>query len=221
VRILSGWDFVLSTDSMAAAIYEVWVAELRKELQARYAGAGGEPIPDLPLPVLVRSLASPDEAFGEDPAAGRDGVLVQCLARAIARLEQVLGPDRAAWRWGRLHQVAIGHVLSAAAGAARPPTLDVAPLPVGGDAFTVHNTAFRESDFRQTSGASYRQVLDVGDWDRSTALNSPGQSGDPRSPHYRDLFAPAVEGRYVPMLYGREAVMEAAETVITLEPASP
>jgi penicillin amidase len=92
---------------------------------------------------------------------------------------------------------------------------------VGGDAFTVHNTAFRESDFRQTSGASYRQVLDVGDWDRSMTLNSPGQSGDPRSAHYRDLFAPAVEGRYVPMLYSREAVMQAAETIITLEPAAP
>jgi penicillin amidase len=49
-------------------------------------------------------------------------------------------------------------------------------------------------------------------------LNTPGQSGDPGSPHYRDLFPLAVEGRYVPMLYGRERVMEAAEKVITLEP---
>jgi penicillin amidase len=52
-------------------------------------------------------------------------------------------------------------------------------------------------------------------------LNSPGQSGDPRSLHYRDLFPLAVEGRYVPMLYSRETVAAAAETIIALEPASP
>jgi penicillin G amidase len=218
LRSLGSWDFVLSADSTAAAIYETWVAELRQEVKARYAA--GDPGADVPLPVLVRLLASPDEAFGKDPTAGRDGVLVECLKRAVAGLERTLGPDRSAWRWGRLHQVAIEHTLSTAASPERQATLDVAPLPVGGDGFTVHNTAFRESDFRQTSGASYRQVLDVGDWDRSMTLNSPGQSGDPRSPHYRDLFAPAVEGRYVPMLYTREAVLQAAESIITLEPAS-
>jgi penicillin amidase len=221
LRSLRSWDFVLSTDSAAAAIYEAWVAELRKDVLARYGPRGGEPSTDAHLPVLVRLLASPDEAFGKDPATGRDAMLVECLRRAIARLEEALGPDRSTWRWGRLHQSAIDHPLSAVAGAALRRTLDLLPLPVGGDAFTVHNTSFREGDFRQTSGASYRQVVDVGDWDRSTTLNSPGQSGDPRSPHYRDLFPLAVEGRYVPMLYSRERVAAAAATIIALEPASP
>ena len=35
------------------------------------------------------------------------------------------------------------------------------PHPVGGDNDTVHRATFRKSDFRQTSGASYRQVIDV------------------------------------------------------------
>jgi penicillin amidase len=41
-------------------------------------------------------------------------------------------------------------------------------------------------------------VADTGDWDRSVASNSPGQSGDPRSPHYRDLFDDWANDRYFP-----------------------
>ena len=173
------------------------------------------------MAALVRLLEKPDGAFGPDPGAGRDALLLESLGRAVAQLQQTLGPDPSTWRWGRLHHVAIEHALSAATSAPRPESLNVAPLPVGGDGFTVHNTAFREGDFRQTSGASYRQVIDVGEWDRSMTLNSPGQSGDPRRAHYRDLFPLAAEGRYVPMLFSREKVMEAAEKIITLEPIAP
>ena len=37
-------------------------------------------------------------------------------------------------------------------------------------------------------------VLDVGDWDNSRVINTPGQSGDPASPHYGDLFPLWAEG---------------------------
>jgi penicillin amidase len=222
LRSLRDWDLVLSKDSAPAAVYQAWVTELQKGVLSRYAprGPAGDPGAVVSMAALVRLLKTPDGAFGTDPAAGRDAVLLESLSKAVARLEQKLGPDPSTWRWGRLHHVAIEHPLSAAATAASRETLDLAPLPVGGDGFTVHNTAFRESDFRQTSGASYWQVIDVGDWDRSVTLNSPGQSGDPRSPHYRDLFPLAAEGRCVPMLFSREKVMEAAERIITLEPAA-
>jgi penicillin amidase len=48
-------------------------------------------------------------------------------------------------------------------------------------------TAYRSGDFALTVGASFRMIVDVGRWDRSLAINTPGQSGDPGSPHYRDL----------------------------------
>jgi penicillin amidase len=50
------------------------------------------------------------------------------------------------------------------------------------------------------------------------AINTPGQSADPLSPHYRDLFPLWAAGRYVPLRFSREAVMAAAETVIALTP---
>ncbi|MDE2979294.1 MAG: penicillin acylase family protein, partial [Acidobacteriota bacterium] len=71
----------------------------------------------------------------------------------------------------------------------------------------------------QRSGASFRMVIDVGNWDASVAMNNPGQSGDPRSPHYRDLFEPWANDQAFPLLYTRPAILEAAEARIELIPA--
>ena len=121
----------------------------------------------------------------------------------------------AGWSWGRLHHALFAHPLTAL----RPhPGWDVGPLPVGGSAASVMHAEYRTDTFRLTHGASFRMVVDVGDWDRSVFINVPGQSGDPGSPHYADL-AP-IWGRrdHVPMLYGRAAVDAATETIITLSP---
>jgi penicillin amidase len=91
-------------------------------------------------------------------------------------------------------------------------------MPKGGDGFTVNNTGFRRSDFRQTGGASYRQVMDLGDWDNSVAINTPGQSGDPKSPHYEDLFSLWAEGKYFPLSFNRKNVESVTEEIVILEP---
>jgi penicillin amidase len=62
-------------------------------------------------------------------------------------------------------------------------------------------------------------VLDVGAWDNSMVINTPGQSGDPMSRHYRDLFPHWAAGGYVPLLYSRQAVVANAGRVIRLTPA--
>ena len=82
------------------------------------------------------------------------------------------------------------------------------------------NTAYR-ADFRQTGGSSFRIVVDVGEWDGSLFMNSPGQSGDADSPHYSDLFEGWAEGGAFPLLYSRAKIEEATEERIVLEPKGP
>jgi penicillin amidase len=62
-------------------------------------------------------------------------------------------------------------------------------------------------------------VVDVGEWDNSVWINTPGQSGDPRSVHYGDLAPLWAKGEYVPMLYTKPAVDRAVEHRIVLRPA--
>jgi penicillin amidase len=63
-------------------------------------------------------------------------------------------------------------------------------------------------------------ILDVGNWDNSLVMNSPGQSGDPFSPHYADLFPRWATDQAFPLLYSREFIEAVAEQRILLQPAS-
>ena len=220
--LLLGWDEKLEAGSAAGALSELWFTRhLKPALLALF-------VPDprlqplmVPLDVesLLQALERPGAAFGAQPAAARDRLVGETLAAAWREAGTLLGADPATWQWGRLHHGQFDHPLSAVAGPEAAATLNVGPLAKGGSASTVMHAAYRPQDFRVVIGASVRFVLDVGNWDASVCINSPGQSGDPRSPHYRDLSVHWAKGEYVPFLYSREAVDAAAEKRIRLVPA--
>ena len=98
---------------------------------------------------------------------------------------------------------------------ARPPNTSSS-----GGSFTTNNTGSYDARLEVNSGASYRQVIDVGNWDASTMTNAPGQSGDPRSPFYDNLLEGwATEGSF-PLVYSRDKVLEHAEFRIELQPGA-
>jgi penicillin G amidase len=121
------------------------------------------------------------------------------------------------WRYGqeRLKHVLLKHPLSDAVNARLRAKLDLGPMPRGGSAQTVNNTSDNDN---QTDGASFRIIADTADWDRSLGTNTPGQSGDPDSPHYRDLFGPWADGRYFPIFFSRPKVESVTETRTLLVP---
>lgn len=215
LRLLQGWDAVLASESAAAALFEVWwskhlrPAVLAEAMPCRHLralmGAGD---PDS----VLRRLET--QADGE--AAGtRDRLLLGTIAEAYVACAKFMGADTAAWSWGRLHHGYFEHALSPLR---QDRTFDVGPLPMGGSDSTPMNGMYRPNDFRVVLGASFRIVIDVGGWDNSLCINTPGQSGDPRSPHYDDLAEAWAAGRYVPLLYSEGAITEAAELQIKLSP---
>lgn len=216
--MFSGWDGHLRVDSAAAALCEMWwarhlkpalLAVLVPDSLARRRMLPGD------TGALLDALDRPGPAFGPDAVAARDRLMRDTLAAAKAECAERMGPDRSAWGWGKLHHAHFTHALSRAAGHA---AWDAGPAPLGGSAATPMAAGYRPSDFRLLAGASVRMVVDVGNWDRSVCINAPGQSGDPRSPHYADLIGPWSRGEYVPMPYTEAAVTAAAEDVLTLEP---
>ena len=122
------------------------------------------------------------------------------------------------WRYGqeKLKHVLIHHPLSAAVSDETRRKLDVGPAPRGGNDSTLNNTGDGDN---QTSGATFRVILDVADWDNSVATNSPGQSGNPQSRHYRDLFQLWAKHQYFPLFFSREKIESVTENRFVLEPA--
>jgi penicillin amidase len=219
IAMLRGWDARLDADSGAAALFQFLWRELGNRLLARIVPEKARTlVTEIAPSVLLGLLAHPDTRLGPDPVAARDALFDAALVAAWNGAREKLGPDPAGWRWGALHQVRLAHPLS------RIPAIAKAFPPIegegsGGDSYTVMARWLRGgSDWRVSGGASYLQVIDVGAWDNSVMLNLPGQSNDPRSPHYRDQYRPWIKGEMLPMLFSRAAIDAHVESRTMLRP---
>ena len=183
------WDARVTADSRIALIFEVWMSHLPE------AVFGGEWKARTSLGVLFKMLEEkPNPALGDS------------LGAALAELQKAL-PRQEMWKWSAAHTLQLRHPLNAK-------TLNLPAVARPGDA----NTVDAAGGTAGASGASYREILDVADWDRSVMTNTPGESGDPGSKHYRDLLDDWAAGRYHPLPFSRKAVEAALDERIVLEP---
>jgi penicillin amidase len=121
------------------------------------------------------------------------------LAKALDRLKETQGPDSSMWRWGRMHTRPFPH-----------PFISAYDLP------TVERDG--GTGAVMADGASYREIMDTADWDRSVVTNVPGQSGQPESEFYGNLLPLWDKGEYFPMLYSRAKVDRNMSHRLTLKP---
>lgn len=220
---LLDWDCNISMHSKAALIYEIWHARLNSKLTAKIL-----PAPRIhPREVMERLKTNPELAE----------LLSSSLDEALSLIARRLGDDQSHWTWGNLHKAIFRHPLtlfetpteaegtlsqfgldSAAARRQRLlDSLDIPPVARPGDANTVNATG-GGPNFTEAYGATYRQIIDVQNWDRSVMTNAPGESGTPGSKHYDDLVIPWAKGEYHPMPFSRKAVEAATEERILLQP---
>jgi penicillin amidase len=207
-RALVAWDRVLSANSPAAGIYEAWYRALADDLTKRMVPESIKAyLTTLSTGRVVELLTT---ANARVPAAVRDSIVLRALDVAVADLTKRFGADASKWQYGQpgYHHALITHPLSPAVNEALRKQLDVGPAPRGGDATTVGATG---NGGNQTSGASFRIVVDLADWERTVGTNTPGQSGDPSNPHYRDLFTGWAQDTFFAVPYGRQQVLRVAE----------
>ena len=219
-RRLLAWDYVLDKRSVEAGIYVAWENALRQAVTQQVVPPEGRAlIGGVPLSNVVTWLAAPPGEFGALPTLARDSLLLVALDTAVQRLTARLGRNMEQWRYGqpRYHHALIRHPLGAVVNEATRRRLEVGPLPRGGYGSTPNATG---NGGNQTSGASFRIIVDTGDWDRTVGTNTPGQSGDPDSPQYRDLFEMWANDRYFPVFYSRERVETVTGQRLRLEPAA-
>ncbi|MFO1138759.1 MAG: penicillin acylase family protein [Paracoccus sp. (in: a-proteobacteria)] len=206
--LLAGFHGDLRAESPAAAFIEIW---LSRHLGPAIAGALGASAEVLPLlapydpPVLLRWLGAQKDLPGAI-AASLDAAWRDCAG--------LMGADPAGWSWGAIHRLELRHPLHRLA----PGAWSFPPLPRGGSGSTPNYAAYRPGDLAVTAGPSVRMLIDVGDWDASLCINTPGQSGLPGAAHYGDLQPAWAEGAYVPMLYSQAAIAGVTRQRIALLP---
>ena len=213
---LLAWDHVLDKSSVGAGIYEAWYRALSAATTRLVTPAAALGFAEyVPMQVLQTWLTSPGADFGANPGKTRDSLLLSSLSTAVTELTNLYGADMSAWSWGHYHFALLEHPMSAAISPALKPRFEVGPWPRGGDGNTVGSTGDGPN---QRSGATFRLIVEAGDWDGAMGTNSPGQSGNVDSPHFRDLFELWKDDRYFPVKYTRPAVTAVTEARTILTP---
>jgi penicillin amidase len=227
---LAAWDGEMSSDSVAATIYTVFSDCLlavayaeAKDLFDMRVGVGAFasiPIQDMfnrAIPSILRRATELDNSW---LPAGQtwQTVLEQAWETALSKLQSQYGDVVAEWRYGRDHTLTIRHPLGAVPVLGR--LFNRGPFPTGGNIDTVCMgnlpRVFAGQPFYVAP--SYRQILDVSDWNRSKSIHPTGQSGHPASRHYADFIKPWLNIEYHPMPWSRNQVDEATTERLTLQP---
>ena len=148
-----------------------------------------------------RDAVDPRAVEYQRPKEERIPLVEPGLQKAIAQLTKSQGADWSTWRYGRMHTRDFPHPFVAAFDL---PTIERS----GGNGAVA------------ADGASYREIMDVADWDRSVVTNVPGQSGQPESAFYGNLLPLWDRGEYFPLVYSRPRVDREAAHKLTLRPAA-
>jgi penicillin G amidase len=212
-QMLLNWDFVMDKNSVAATIYSAWE---RKILESAYPLFVPEKARSVIKSVSLKRALQWIKA-DEPELQGRDKFLLSCLEAGISKVHEKLGDDETKWQYGQsdYHYVLIKHPLSNAVNDSIRAILECGPVGRGGSGSTPGVTGNGDN---QSHGATFRMVADASDWDKTLFTNSPGQSGNPQSSFYKNLFELWANDQHFPVFFSKEKVNQSAKEKIILKP---
>lgn len=225
VKQLGAWDFVEDRARAEPLLFSAWLRMATKRILEDDLGDAFPSFWQGHVGAMLRWLG-PNPARdwcddGRTPEKESCGdILALALGDAVKDLETRLGSDRSNWSWGKLHY---------AYGAHRP-FAQVSPLdqlfnvtvPASGGAFSLDRgkSSFTDENnpFRVTHGTSYRGLFDLADLDRSTYIQTTGQSGNVFSANYRDFAQKWANTEAISIPTGERAYEEGLLGVWRLKP---
>ena len=228
-RLLADWDGLMAADSTAATLFQLFLAEMSRRIAAAKAPRsapwlmGRSTLPTISgTTFAARQVGRLSRLLREQPpgwfpdgwAAEIDDALRLAYSCAVRRL----GEPSESWQWGRARPAMLKHPLGRVSLLAG--IFNIGPFQCPGDGNTVAQAGTFGDDPLAAPGVvpSLRMILDVGDWDRSLFSLPGGQSGNPLSPHYKDLFPLWLRGAGVPIAWTDAAVKAATVETLLLKP---
>ena len=205
IAALRTWDGRMTADSKGALLAN----EIRGCL-ANAIAAENKPVPAAAIRerILYRAVEEGSARWLPPSFKNYTEFLRSCDASARSSLADPknLGPDETKWTWGRVFVSRFPHPLA------------VAPL-IGGQFST---PAVPIDGSGQTpdvgSSVSMRHIASPGNWDATRQVIPLGESGDPRSVHYKDQFDAWKNGTPAVFPFTKEAVEKAAVEIKVFTP---
>lgn len=205
-KALQVWDFVLDKNSVEAGVYVMWERVLRRQLDDLFIPEVAKPwFSSIQMTRVLEWMEKPELIFPVDALERRNQALEESFLSAIKELEQKLGSNVTNWQYGQAEykHAEIRHPLDQVVNKDWQAKLNTESLPRGGYSFTPGANGYGDNN---TSGASFRIVVDTEDWEKTIGINNPGQSGNPESPFYKNLFPIWANDEFVSIPFSKEKI---------------
>jgi len=196
---LEKWNNVLDKNSIEAGIYVEWQSQIYFEFINTYVPNSVKKYLDIQIFRIIETISNMNES-------NRAKFLNKTFNASIDNLKDRYGEDSKNWVYGQdeYKHVKIYHPLENVVNDSIKGLVELKTYPRGGDGFTPGSTS---SNLNQRSGGSFRVVINTEDWDNSFATNSPGQSGDPNSKFYKNLYEDWANDKFFPLLFSKSKVL--------------
>jgi penicillin amidase len=213
LRHLANWGYRVDADSVGATLFNVFFAFWCKAvIGVRFSGTTAESLVKHVDGLASRLLAG--DEHGWFPDGQRVATIRQVLTETLAYLGERLGPEVAAWHWGRLHTLPLKHFLSSRGDLGR--ILDYGGEPIKGDAYTVCNTGCGP-DWQANLAGGYRLIADLAT-KSLLAVDASSQSGHPGSAQYSDQLSAWTSGDYHVVPLDKEEVSKLVVNRLRVSP---
>ena len=224
---LASWDLQNFADSSGAA---VWNAMWRNLLELTFHDELTEflwPDGGARWFEVVRGMATdPDDAFWDDATTPemetRDDIMAAAFASAVDELRDRFGARVQDWRWGALHEVTFRNSSLGESGIGLiEDRFNRGPYEASGSK-SVPNAMGWDAAYSYEVDwiPSMRMLVDLGDFSRSYAIHSTGQSGHTDHPNYDDMIPLWLAGENRPMLWTRTEIEADASGILVLTPGA-
>ncbi len=197
---LLNWDNKIVKDSEEALIYVNWEREIMRKYHEKYVPDEVKEFIDVQLFKIINNLK---ELTNKE----RDSFLMEAFISSINELESDFGDKLGSSFYGQdnYKHIKIRHPLELVVNDSISKILGFNSYPRGGNAYTPGSTG---SNLSQSSGATFRVIIDTENWDNSLASNAPGQSGNPNSKFYRNLYEDWANDKYFKLLYSKDEILK-------------
>lgn len=214
LKLLSEWNGHVEPDSKAALL----VHEMRDIFGVKIGTAmmGAERVKQYRTPLRNSMMDNVVKSWSKEwlpkAYASWTDFLQACHDEARASIAKKLGADESKWTFGNAVQVKFNHPLSVA--------------PMIGAQFKIDSIPQRGNGYAGGLGptpnvgpaVSMRLIADPSNWDRSQHGITLGESGDPKSAHYKDQLNDWINATPQVFPFSKEAVSKAAKTAMMLMP---
>ena len=232
--ILAAWDGIMTPDSVATLIHEFFIAEMTNRIVKEAAPNSWELVYETFNPAVgsacfaMSRISQVIQLIREQPKDWFNGkwheILNEAMEKAIGKIESELGEETSRWQWGEYRPLILKHPILRNLKEMDTPDLqkrmNLGPVTWGGNEQTLNVAAGSILDPKVTPDfiPNLRSVIEVGNWSENYFSLAGGQSSNPASPHYRDLFDMWKDGKGIKIAWNNDDIADRTATLMELLP---